>query len=159
MYPRFVRKLQGAASPRWVGLYNPLVPEYTISTLCAKRRDVGMAPRGADIRPGEGALEPQGTRAYPIPFAQPGVERWWSSGARYPAPATGLCAPGVPSVSILGRESWAPETRQQGTTGRARKRGPWRQEGAGPAKGKNAPTWTTHLPERSSKRLLSMRHP
>ena len=41
-----------------MGLYNPLVPDRTISTLCTTRRGGRRTPRGIGIHPEEGASQP-----------------------------------------------------------------------------------------------------
>ena len=49
------------------GLYNPLVPAYTISPF-ARKGDGGVNINGIGIHPDEGTLRPLGTLAYPHPL-------------------------------------------------------------------------------------------
>ena len=46
------------------GFYNPLGPEYTVSSQCASRRGGEMTTQGAGFHPSEGAWRPLGTRSY-----------------------------------------------------------------------------------------------
>ena len=66
----------------------------------------GMNTQGAGTHPGGGAEQPQGTQAYLFPFAQTGAGKGRPIGARYPAPATGICTPGAPNFNTLGYGRW-----------------------------------------------------
>ena len=58
-----IHPLQGTVSFQW-GMYNPLGPEYTVSSQCASRRGGEMTTQGAGFHPSEGAWRPLGTRSY-----------------------------------------------------------------------------------------------
>ena len=65
------------------GIYNSLVPDYTISSLCTNRRGGRTNTHGIGIHPDDGALQPQGTTlAYPCPLCKHwGDERVGPQGA------------------------------------------------------------------------------
>ena len=96
-------------------LYNPLVPEYDIFSICTDRRDGRMNTHGVGSHPDDGALQPQGALAYHRPLCTPRRRRWWISRAwaLHPAPVTGTCTPGVPIYNTFGCEIWNSGTSYQ----------------------------------------------
>ena len=83
-----------------------------------------MAPQGTGIHPIEAASKPhRGPSLSPPPSNNQGWREGGPPRAWYPAPLAGLRAPGVPSISIFGRESWIQETRQKGNNRKGAQKG------------------------------------
>ena len=59
------------------------------------------------IHTNDGALQPQGTLAYPRPLGKhTGTGRVWIPMAWYPSPMAGIFIQGAPRYSTFGREIW-----------------------------------------------------